>query len=39
MMQQFIDFVHGLFPLIDPYVKEQVDTAIKQFERSKKLET
>lgn len=34
MMQEFIDFVHEIFPSIQPYTKEQVKKAIKQFEQN-----
>lgn len=37
MMQEFIAFVHSLFPQINPYVRERVNESIKQFERSGQL--
>lgn len=36
MMQEFVNFVHKLFPSIDPYVKEQVDIALRQFKIKKR---
>lgn len=32
MIKEFIEFVSGLFPSISPYTKENVMTAIKQFD-------
>ncbi len=36
MMNEFIDFVYGMFPLINPYIKDRVKEAIRQFDVSGK---
>ncbi|MFJ7755668.1 hypothetical protein ACQKGI_19885 [Peribacillus muralis] len=37
MIHEFVDFVHEIFPSIQPYTKDQVKKAIRQFEQSGEL--
>lgn len=34
MISSFVDFVHQLFPSINPYTKEKVKESLRQFERT-----
>ncbi|ASA20967.1 hypothetical protein [Paenibacillus donghaensis] len=38
MINDFVDFVHELFPSISPYAKDNVKESIRQFEQSGKIQ-